>query len=421
MTTLAVIADVHGNLPALDAVIKAVHVEADAWLCAGDIAGHLPMVDEVVDRLRELKAECVSGDHDYALVNNQAKVDSLSATWVLRKQQEYVTKESKSFLAALPDKLELEFDGFRILMMHGGPFDPLRQRIDTVNEELLTSFDQDILIIGHRHRPLIHVKERKGVFNPGAVGLPVDGEKRARVMLLDLPSLHVRVREIPYDPSSLYRRMHQLGYDERYFNCLETGRWIGFSKLKKNLPVLIIGAGIYGEILAELIERTLDKYVVGFVDDTPTLQNHQVAGYPVLGKISELDQIARETNVTEIIVAIGDNSAREKVSDFVKSKGLRLATLVHPQASVSSSAKLSPGVVVDALAYVGPHCVLEEGVCIWPSVSVSHDTLIKRYAALKPNVVVGGCSEIEAGLKIPLGSHWSSYSKITEAMVAEHP
>jgi UDP-3-O-[3-hydroxymyristoyl] glucosamine N-acyltransferase len=144
-----------------------------------------------------------------------------------------------------------------------------------------------------------------------------------------------------------------------------------------------------------------------------------VAGNPVLGKVSELDQIARETGVTEVAVAIGDNAAREKVSNIVKSNGLRLATLVHPQASVSASAKLSPGVVVDALAYIGPHCVLEEGVCIWPSVSVSHDTRIKRYAALKPSAVVGGVSIIEAGLKIPLGSHWPSYSTITEEMVSQ--
>jgi hypothetical protein len=305
-------------------------------------------------------------------------------------------------------------------MMHGGPANTLSQRIDTVDDELLASFEQDILIVGHQHRPLIHIKDRKAVLNAGSVGLPIDGEKRARVMLIDLPSLHVRVREIPYDPAPLYRRMHQVGYDERYFNCLEAGRWVGFSNPKKRLPVLIIGAAIYGEILAELVEKTPDKYVVGFVDDTPSLQNRMVAGFPVLGKVSELDQIARETGVTEIAVAIGDNPAREKVSAIVKSQGLRLATLVHPQASVSSSAKLSPGVVVDALAYIGPHCVLEEGVCIWPSVSVSHDTLIKRYAALKPSAVVGGCSTIDAHLKIPLGSHWPSYSKLTAEMVAVH-
>jgi len=418
MTTLAVIADVHGNLPALDAIIAAVGGEADAWLCAGDIAGHLPMVDEAVFRMRELNALCVSGDHDRALVNRQSKVDSLAATWVLRKQQEYVSQESKAFLAALPEKLELEFEGFHVLMMHGGPLNPLSQRVETVDEGLLASFPQDILIVGHRHRPMVYVKDRKAVLNPGAVGLPVDGEKRARVMLVDLPSLHVRIREIPYDPAPLYLRMHQMGYDERYFNCLEAGRWVGFTNPQKRLPVLIIGAAIYGEILAELIEKTPDKYVAGFVDDTPALQNRMVAGHPVLGKVIELDQIARECGVTEIAVAIGDNTAREKVSNIVKSMGLRLATLVHPQASVSPSAKLSPGVVVDAQAYIGPHCILEEGVCIWPSVSVSHDTVVRRFAALKPSAVVGGCSAIEAGLKIPLGSHWPSYSKITAEMVA---
>jgi hypothetical protein len=293
----------------------------------------------------------------------------------------------------------------------------MTQRLDSVDDSVLGSFEQNILIIGHRHRPLVHVKDSKAVLNPGAVGLPVDGEKRARVMLLDLPSLHVRVREIQYEPAPLLRRMRRLHYDERYFNCLETGRWIGFSNAQKRVPILIAGAAIYGEILAELIKKSPDKYLVGYVDDTEALQNRSVAGQPVLGRIADLDQLARDIGVTDVAIAIGDNRGREKVAGIVKSQGLRLAILVHPDASVSESATLSPGVTVDAQAYIGPHCVLEEGVSIWPSVSVSHNTLIKRYASVKPGVVLGGFSHVEEGLKVPLGSHWPSYSKLTTNML----
>ena len=420
MTTLAIIADVHGNLPALDAIIESVGGEADAWLCAGDIAGHLPMVDEVIIRLRDLKALCVLGDHDDALLHNSSKVDSLAASWVLRQQQEYVNEESKAFLAALPERLELEFDGVSILMLHGGTADPLRQRIETVDEDLLGSFEQHVLVVGHRHRPLVHVSNKKAVLCPGAVGLPVDGEKRARVMLVDLPSLHVRVREIPYEPAPLFKRMHQLDYDERYFNCLKEGWWVGFSNPQKRVPVVIVGAGIYGQIISEIIEATIDKYVAGFVDDTPNLQERMVFGHPVLGKVADLDRVAREIGVTEIVVAIGDNVSREKIANRVKSLGLRLATIVHPQASVSSGAKLSPGVVVDAPSSIGPNCVLEEGVTVWPSVSVGHDTVIGKYASIKPGVVIGGGSTIEAGIKVPLGSRWASYSQVTADLVASH-
>lgn len=413
MTTLALIADIHGNLPALDAVIESAGDQPDAWLCAGDIAGHLPMVDEVIARLQDLGAQCVLGDHDNAIVHNLTKVDSLAASWVLREQQELISKKGRNYLASLPDRLILEFDGFSILMLHGGPTDPLQQRVELVTPDLLGSFDQDILVVGHRHRPLVYVTPKKAVLNPGSVGLQVDGQKLARFMLVELPSLHVKLMEVPYNPNPLFRKMRTRGYDERYFNSLNEGRWVGFSNPYKRVPVIIVGAGIYGQIIAELISDTPDKFVVGFVDDTPDLQDQIVAGLPVLGKLSHLDNIAREAEVTEVAVAIGDNIAREKVGRLVKSLGLRLAILVHPRASVSISAKLSPGVVVDALAYIGPNCVLEEGVSVWPSVSVSHDTHIQKYVSLKPNVVVGGCSVIEEGLKVPLGTHWDSYCKLT--------
>jgi sugar O-acyltransferase (sialic acid O-acetyltransferase NeuD family)/putative phosphoesterase len=413
MTTLAIIADIHGNAPALDAVIKAVGDQADAWLCAGDIAGHLPMVDEVIARLRQLGAYCVMGNHDYALTHNLPIANSLAASWAIQKQRVYVSSQSKHFLASLSEKLELEFEGKSILLAHGGPNDYLHQRIASVDRGLLDAFQSDILIVGNRHRPLIYVDTLKTVLNPGSVGLPSDGEKRARVILLALPSGHVRLLEISYDPAPLFRSMYELGYDERYFNCLKAGRWVGFSNREKRVPIIIAGASLYGEMVAELIDRTTDMRVVGFVDDSDGLQNRSTYGYPVLGRIGELSQLGTETGVTDVAVAIGDNLAREQVADRVKAQGMRLATLVHSQATVSPSTKLGPGVIVDAQSFIGPHCILEEGVSVWPSASISHDTILKRYSSVKPGAILGGCSTVEERVKIPLGTCWQSFSTLT--------
>jgi FlaA1/EpsC-like NDP-sugar epimerase len=135
------------------------------------------------------------------------------------------------------------------------------------------------------------VDKLKTVLNPGSVGLPSDGEKRARVILLALPSGHVRLLEISYDPAPLFRSMYELGYDERYFNCLKAGRWVGFSNREKRMPIIIAGASLYGEMVAELIDRTTDMRVVGFVDDSDGLQNRSTYGYPVLGRIGELSRL----------------------------------------------------------------------------------------------------------------------------------
>lgn len=413
MTTLAIIADIHGNIPALDAVIDAVSDQADSWLCAGDIAGHLPMVDEVIARLRQLGAHCVMGNHDYALTHNLPIAGSLAASWAIQKQRVYVNAESKHFLATLPQKLELEFDGKSVLLVHGGPKDYLNQRIESVDRGLLDSFQSNFLIVGHLHRPVIYMDQSKAVLNPGSVGLPSDGEKRARVILLTLPAGHVRLLEVSYDPAPLFRRMYQLGYDERYFNCLKTGQWVGFSSKEKRVPIIIAGAALYGEMIAELIDRTPDKRVVGFVDDEDGLQNRSTFGYPVLGRIGELSHLGAEIGVTDVAVAIGDNLAREQVAERVKALGMRLATLVHSQATVSPTAKLGPGVIIDAHSFIGPHCMLDEGVSIWPSASISHDTILKRYSSVKPGAILGGCSTVEERVKIPLGSCWPAYSTLT--------
>src|SRR3984893_8687684 len=253
----------------------------------------------------------------------------------------------------------------------------------------------------------------KAVLNPGSVGLPSDGEKRARVILLTLPSGHVRLLEISYDPAPLFRHMYKLGYDERYFDCLKMGRWVGFSNKEKRVPIIIAGAALYGEMIAELIDRTKDIRVVGFVDDADGLQNRSAFGYPVLGRIGELSHLGVETGVTDVAVAIGDNLARAQVAERVKAQGMRLATLVHRQATVSPSAKLGPGVIIDAHCFIGPHCILEEGVSVWPSASISHDTILKRYSSVKPGAIIGGCSNVEEKAKIPLGSCWPAYSTLT--------
>jgi sugar O-acyltransferase (sialic acid O-acetyltransferase NeuD family)/putative phosphoesterase len=413
VTTLAVIADIHGNAPALAAVIEAVKDEVDMWLCAGDIAGGLPMVDETIDLLKTIGARCVLGNHDAALLNGTSIANSSAGTRALQIQRRIIQPASLAFLKTLPQRLDLSVDGYNVTIIHGSPDDALNKRLTAVDSVLRQNLQGSILITGHTHRVLVDIGADYAVFNPGTVGVPADGDKRARVLLLDLPERRVRVLSIPYDPGPVIARMTLLGYDERYANCLRAGRWVGFSAQAPQIPLIVVGASIYGEIVAFLIASHSQMRLVGFVDDTPHLQGTLIAGLPVLGKIDDLYHIAADTGVVDVAVAIGDNHARQKVAEKLKTQGVRLATLVHPRAHVDPSAQLAPGVIVDALSYVGPNCTLEEGVSVWPNVSVSHDTHIGAYASLKPGVVVGGQSRIEPHVKVPLGSVWPSYSTIT--------
>ena len=419
MTTLGIIADVHGNLPALEAVVAATADQVDEWVCAGDLVGHLPMINEVIDKLRSLNAHCVRGNHDAALLSGRAIPSSSAATRALQIQRGIITPESRRYLETLPERLDLDLAGVRLTVMHGGPHDVLDEKVRTVDDDVRQAARGGVLILGHTHRPMIDVHPDYAVLNPGAVGLPVDGEKRARVILLDLPARHVRLLEIPYDPGPVLTRLAVLGYDERYANCLREGRWVGFTHGKPRAPILIAGASTYGELIAELAAGHDAVSAVGFVDDTPARQGTSFAGLPVLGKIDDLGRIAAEAGVTDVAVAIGDSASRQHVAGRVREQGVRLATLVHPKAYVSPSARLGPGVIVDALAYVGTHCVLEEGVSVWPTVSISHDIHVGSYASLMAGSVIGGFSKVMPGVKVAMHSTWPSYSTVAEEPVVK--
>ncbi|MEJ1931455.1 metallophosphoesterase family protein, partial [Nostoc sp. NIES-2111] len=166
MTKVALIADVHGNFPALDAIIASVG-EVDLWICAGDIAGHLPFVDEVAARLQELGAFCVKGNHDRALVECLAIPGSSAATRVLQLQRRYVSPSTQEWLSRLPERLDLDIDGRRITVVHGGPRSYLDQKILSVTGEVREFARGGILVLGHTHRQLVAADGDAFVINPG--------------------------------------------------------------------------------------------------------------------------------------------------------------------------------------------------------------------------------------------------------------
>ena len=412
VTRLAVIADVHGNLPALEAVATAIADDVDEWICAGDIAGHLPMVDEVVAVLRRLGARCVRGNHDHALVEGLPIPGSSAATRALQIQRRAVSAETRAWLAGLPEHLEIDVDGHRLAVRHGGPRDALYQRVETVDEELIRFAAGRTVVLGNTHRTICEIGAEHTVINPGALGMPMDGDRRARAMILDLSTQQVEAVRIDYRADDLLERLDHLGYDERYKNCLAAGRWVGFQEDPPAVPVIVAGAAIYGEMLAELIAGRSDTRLVGFVDDRVT---GSFAGVPVLGPLGRLAEIAADHGVVDVAVALGENATRREISQRVWRSGVRPARLIHPTAVVSASAQLGFGCTIDAGAYVGPHCVLEDGVSIWPHAVVGHDTRVGAYASVKPGAVIGGQSRIAAGEKVALGAVLPSYSAIGAA------
>lgn len=411
MARLGLLADVHGNLPALQAVIDAAG-PVDRWICAGDIAGHLPMVDEVVDLLCRIGAECVLGNHDRALLDGRALGHSSAGTRALQLQRRFIRDETRAWLAGLPETLEIEVGGLAVTVMHGGPGDPLNQKVREVDAAVRSAAQGRLLVLGHTHVPLSDIAPGHAIVNPGAVGLPAVGDARAQAAVFDTRTRRMTEVRAAYDPTLLTARMRALGYDERYFNCLEAGRWVGFRGPLPPVPVIVLGASIYGEIAAEIVLARDDMRLVGFVDDRARVAPD---GSAVLGPSDRLADIAHEAGVVDVAVAIGGEGMRRRISEKVWRAGVRPARLVHPSAVVSPGATLGAGCIVDAQAYVGPHCVLGRGVSVWPGAVLAHHVTVGDFASIKHRAAIGGNSTVAADAKVAFGSVWASGSVIDAA------
>ncbi len=107
-------------------------------------------------------------------------------------------------------------------------------------------------------------------------------------------------------------------------------------------PVLILGAGGHGKVVADLL-ASRGTPAAGFIDADESLHGSTVAGLPVLGGMNRLEHHARQAGASAVALAIGDNRVRLEHAREASRAGLDVATLVHPAATVSASATLGPG------------------------------------------------------------------------------
>jgi sugar O-acyltransferase (sialic acid O-acetyltransferase NeuD family) len=172
--------------------------------------------------------------------------------------------------------------------------------------------------------------------------------------------------------------------------------------------IIIVGAGGQGAIVADILLRAAeagaDARPLGFVDDTPALLGTQVLGLPVLGDVAALPGLARDL----VIVAIGDNAVRRRLSDGLVAAGERLARAIHPFTAIAPSASLGDGVMVSAGALVLPRARIGRGVLLNSKSSVDHDTVVGDFAHVSAGATVGARSRIGAETLVALGASVTS-------------
>ncbi len=202
---IAVIADIHGNMPALESVLADLETQkVDEVLVGGDLVGRGPQGSQVVRRIADLGWPTIRGNHEeYLLEFRRGKVPAdwletdewAASRWMATE----LSDDDEAFIDALPFSLTSRNDqGIRLV--HGSP----RSTNEGIgpwssNEELsahLESIDEQVLVCAHTHRPLEHRSGSALIVNVGSVGLPFNGDRRAQYVIFHRNghSEHARAR-----------------------------------------------------------------------------------------------------------------------------------------------------------------------------------------------------------------------------------
>lgn len=173
---ITIISDIHANIFGLKTVFSSLP-QVDKILCAGDITGYYPFVNEVINELKDRDVICVKGNHDQYLINGKApdnSKDTISKS--VERMKDLITPDNLEFIKSLPNLIEMEIDGRKVFMCHGSPWDNLEERIypDYSDFDKFNSILSNVIILGHTHYPMIKNVGDKIVLNPGSCGQPRD-------------------------------------------------------------------------------------------------------------------------------------------------------------------------------------------------------------------------------------------------------
>ncbi|USZ71123.1 metallophosphoesterase family protein [Natronosalvus halobius] len=211
--------DVHGNLPALEAVLADLP-DIDALVCAGDVVGYNPWPAECVDRLRDLEVPTVMGNHDRAVARETTFRFNAMAAAGVELARERLTDAQREWLASLPDE-RLAFDG-QVKIVHGHPADPDRYTYPQDFSPRLLE-DESVLVLGHTHVQHVERYAEGVVVNPGSVGQPRDEDPRAAYAVLDIEALEVETRRVAYDVERVQQAVAEAGLPEKIGSRLARG------------------------------------------------------------------------------------------------------------------------------------------------------------------------------------------------------
>ena len=250
---VALLGDVHANLPALEAVlVHARQNNIDVIWNLGDFVGYGAFPEEVIQVLRTHQALSILGNYDRKVL----KVKKKAAEWQARKLPEkwlafqwsydHLSQARREYLGSLPEQIRLTMDGRRVLLVHGSPSSREEHLTPATPEqrmeELAEGAGVDMILCAHSHIPFARQAKGTWFVNPGSVGRPDDGDARASYAILDFSAGEFQIEfcRIAYDTARAVAAIHQAHLPESFARMVLLGRnldWINTNPAPTDSPI----------------------------------------------------------------------------------------------------------------------------------------------------------------------------------------
>jgi putative phosphoesterase len=209
---IGIFSDVHGNAAALRPVLQELTANSDALLFLGDLAGYYGFVNECAE-LWPAKVIGVRGNHDDVLLKALAEAAAPAPEYFSRygsalwRSLQGLSPKARRLMEALPVQRTLDFDGLRVAMFHGAPWEPLNGRVypDFADWQKFDGVDADVVLLGHTHYPMVKKHGEKLIVNPGSVGQARDGSGSACFAILDTGSRTAELKRVGFDCGEVIR------------------------------------------------------------------------------------------------------------------------------------------------------------------------------------------------------------------------
>jgi putative phosphoesterase len=219
---VGVVSDIHGNLPAFEAVIDDMPEDVDEMVCLGDIVGYGPFPLDCVRRTWQYCRPVVQGNHDREFVNPEGYTDNEMALEGLRYSKQQVKGSYREWLQDLPRRTDF-LDG-DVLLVHSHPEEVDRYVTPRSFPEVRPFLDDyRACFLGHTHIQHEAVIDDRLILNPGSVGQPRDGDSRAAYAVVDTDGWSVDLRRVEYDVEEVQRKVESVGLPGELGERLESG------------------------------------------------------------------------------------------------------------------------------------------------------------------------------------------------------